>query len=70
MEQHIGRPLDSWEHVHHINHDRLDNRIENLELVTAAEHGLRHTKHPITKVCDVCGAVFTPHKTKRARAKT
>jgi len=72
MEQQVGRRLGRFEFVHHLNGNKRDNRIENLEIVTPKEHAARHgqQKHPLTKTCQVCGAVFTPHPTKRARAKT
>jgi hypothetical protein len=42
MENHIGRYLDDSEMVHHINGDRQDNRIENLEILTRSAHVSLH----------------------------
>ena len=42
MEQHIGRKLNSSEHVHHIDGDKANNEISNLMLMTASEHMSYH----------------------------
>lgn len=72
MEAHLGYRLPRSMHVHHINGDKRDNRIENLEVIPAHIHGAMHAPaiQPIVKNCTVCGAEFRPHKTKRKRAKT
>ena len=44
MEKHIGRRLLPTEIVHHINHNKLDNRIKNLTIMTRAEHASHHLK--------------------------
>jgi hypothetical protein len=72
MEQKIGRRLSRFEFVHHIDGDKRNNRLDNLEVVTPKEHATKHGqwKHPRSKPCLVCGKIFNPHATKRARAKT
>lgn len=71
MEQHLGRQLTAAEVVHYRNGDRFDNRIENLEVLTHAEHSAHHNqKHPLTTTCEICGVVFTPLPTKRGRTRT
>ena len=56
--------------VHHINENKSDNRIGNLKCMAMLEHQRLHNQFlSETKVCEVCGKVFTPFKTKRRRAR-
>ena len=36
-------PIPDGHHIHHKNEDKLDNRIENLELVSGSEHTRNHS---------------------------
>ena len=60
MEDHIGRKLFASEQVHHKNGDKSDNRIENLQIVTASEHTKIHILESLeSKECLQCGEIFT-----------
>lgn len=55
MENHIGRYLiPRKELVHHINENRSDNRIENLEIKNPKDHAKGHLGQRNTNGCFIC----------------
>ena len=42
IEKEIGRVIDGCETIHHINHDKTDNRLINLFLCSRIEHNKAH----------------------------
>jgi hypothetical protein len=67
MENHLGRLLNTNEVVHHKNHDRKDNRLENLEVMEMKEHSKLHQQDKGRAWCELkcpnCGILF--HREKR-----
>ena len=51
MEEMLGRYLEPWEVVDHINRDRLDNRPENLRLFSSNSDHMKNHK-PIIDTSD------------------
>ena len=62
MENYLGRLLDTTEIVHHIDRDKTNNDISNLQLVTEDEHRALHANdNPATLVelvCPTCSSIF------------
>jgi hypothetical protein len=58
MQNVVGRELDPREHVHHVNGDHTDDRLENLALVHESEHPRIHGDIARSKrgPCSECGA--------------
>lgn len=44
VQEAVGRELSSDEHVHHIDGDRLNNSLDNLLVLSSAEHRRLHVE--------------------------
>lgn len=66
VENHLMRLLDPNEVVHHLNENKKDNRIENLEVMSANQHAVLHAQGKETKLvelrCPSCHALFIRHR--------
>lgn len=60
MEKHVGRKLLTSEHVHHKDENKLNNSLENLVILTSAEHALLHhaPEEPVELTCIFCNCKF------------
>ena len=62
MENYIGRLLTPDEVVHHKDHNKKNNDISNLELLSLREHVKLHDNEKIIKYlilkCPNCGKIF------------
>lgn len=58
MENHVGRQLERFEHVHHRDGNKLNNDISNLELTTIFEHQKYHSISSAPKICQICRKRF------------
>jgi hypothetical protein len=67
MEQHLGRRLARHEVVHHLNENKLDNRLENLSVMANPEHVRQHVSKIKPRKCEMCDKVFKPVLDKTMR---
>lgn len=58
MEKHLGRYLDPKEVVHHIDGNKLNNDISNLELLTSQNHHcqIHSTIDMSNRTCSICNS--------------
>lgn len=61
MENLIGRRIEEWEVVHHIDGNKKNNSPENLQVMELAEHTRMHSttgRTYVDRTCASCGVAF------------
>lgn len=60
MATKLGRRLERWEQVDHINNDKLDDSIDNLQILTQADNlsKSRRFRSYVKRTCPVCLVEF------------
>ena len=60
MARALGRDLQTWEIVRHLNGDRSDNALSNLMLDERADgtKGHQNAPHTVSLACSRCGQTF------------
>ena len=66
VENHLGRVLNSHEVVHHKDHNKRNNTLDNLEVLDSREHLRQHAqergKMMVRLKCPWCAREFTKYK--------
>lgn len=55
MFEKLGRVLSPQDIVHHMDRDKLNWSIDNLELTTRSDHSKEHAPAPVYVICASCG---------------